>query len=533
MIALRTFAADSGPAAASTGFVSIAQPVGVRDGDLLLVGIAVPAANETVAPPDGWTQVAQTDPSRAISVAAFWKFAFNEPARWAFALSSSTQGRGGVLVYGGVDALAPIEVFAAAATAGSVNQKVAGISTSADGEELVALLGAAANQSFTPAAGWLPALARKDHDPAISFAAHRIQQPAAAAVAPFTSTLGGAADGASLIVALRPGVGQSTVDDVRRQLVANLPAGADEVYDLEAGGDYYYFFQSIAEVLKTLGTDMIDALRLEAVPRFSRLKLPSWESFFGLLTGKIARVGTIPQRQAQVLSAFRALFNSGASVPQVQAIMAPLLGYAVDASPQYVVVLEADRAALDAQNGWDFGAASMTDGTHVLLVRVEDDGLVSGGGCRLYLNFDATDLHLYTFTLAAPCGPSKTWSGADSRMSDSGHLQLFGAEFVGARVGGTWTLTIVKSGGAVINLTDAFIFVEGDKAGQQTAGAIFDWGVYFNPPGGGAADLAAVRAAVKKISPSHAVGNVIQSEAPYPDTDTGLHAAIPDECVPT
>lgn len=532
-IIFRAAAADSNPAGASS-FVSITQPVGILDGDLLIVGISVPAANVTVTPPDeSWTQIAQTDPARSVGVVAFWKFAINEPVRWVFSLSSSVAATGGMVAYGGVDGIQPVEAQAASTTSASASQSVPGISPSMDNEELVLLLGASTSGTYTPNAGFLKATAHTQAA-ASTFEAHRRPVISAGAIAASTVTFSSVANGAALAVVLSPSYGTLTIDDVFNRIVAAFPEGVRDVYDLTPGGDYYKYFRSMAHVLKIYGFDLIDLAQLEIVPFKSRYKLPDWERVFGLTASKVARHGTIPQRQAQVLSAFRAAAGQSSDFADVRAVLAPILGYFNAADIQ---VLESSKSALDVAHRYINPNTLIVPNATIKsdTVYVNDGGLVSRAGARLFFTFTIAETGAFSVTLTSPNGTAKTWNIPNLSRNPGDSQFLFAAELAEVPITGNWRFSLNNTSGAEIRVNWG-ILVEGIGPGQDTGGAIFEWAVYADPAhlgeDGKPADFQAARDALAKLAFSHTLVHLLQSLSPYPDVETGIHAAIPDECIP-
>ena len=127
-----------------SGFVGIAQPAGISDGDLLLVAIALSKAGVTITPPDeSWTRVYRTDQAQGVSIAVYWKTAMNEPARWVFALSEDADAEGLVVAYSGADGYEPVEAYAGKLTASAASpHNYPAISTSTGEEALVLFLAA-------------------------------------------------------------------------------------------------------------------------------------------------------------------------------------------------------------------------------------------------------------------------------------------------------------------------------------------------------------------------------------------------------
>jgi uncharacterized protein YmfQ (DUF2313 family) len=530
-IVLRASAADNNPAGAA-GFVSFARPSGVTNGDTIVVGIAIPGANVSVTPQSAdWTPIARTDPSLALGVAAFYKTALNEPTHWVFALSAPVGATGAALVYGGVDSFAAVEASAAGLTAASASHSVAAITASLPQEEEILFLGAAASGSYTPSGGFLT-VARKQQA-ASTLEAQRLQLQNAGPQPAFTEAFSSAAIGASLRIVLRPSFGSLTVDDVYRRLIAALPAGAEDVYDLTRAGDYYRFYSVIAAALKTYSYDQVDLLRREIVPQLSQYKLPDWERVFGIETSQIAQQGTVPERQAQIVAGWRAAAGQGSSIPVVQAVLGPLLGY--DASTP-VQVIEANRAALKTAHTYHTTTDVAVPGATItrITIPVTDGGTVAAMGAQLTLTFATPPTAFYFVTLTAPDGKAKLWPQSGWNTTT---VVLYGPELANAQIAGNWHLEISRASGAANTLlAGSSLFVEGIAPRQETAGAMFTWGVYADPAhvgeSGTPGNFDAAQAAIDHIAYAYTHGFLIVSLAPWPDVSTGANSAIPDRCLP-
>ena len=521
MIALRTQGLDDNPAAASP-FVAIPVPIGTRDGDLALVGLAIPGGTTVTPPDDTWELVATTDKAATVYVAVYLHRCLNELDRWVFALSGSVRAVGAAVVYAGVDPWTAVEAFARASSPSGVSHAVAAIATPEDGEELIAFLAADAVGTFTPATGWLSVQAKTQTG--ITGAAHRRQLTVAGAVAASVATLSLAAAGASIVVALRPGVGTLSLDEVRGRLIAGLPPGADRVYDLEEGGDPYKLFGAIAATAKPYGFDLVDLARREATPERSRYKLPDWERLFGLDTSRIALLGTVPQRQAQVLAAWREAAGASSTLDEVRAIIGVLLGYA---DPTALVIVEADRSAIRSAHTYAFAAAAIpAGGAYLQTVVVLDSGVVSRAGARLWVNITHPSVEDLKVEIDGPTGTLHTLAAFGALGSGAvvtKQFSFFVPSCAGELVDGTWRLIVSDQGaaGGTVNVGGANrsdIFVEG--IGRRTplslseglGSAVFHWGVVADPGLYGVAapaDFDAARAALQRIKQSHTVAVLI------------------------
>jgi hypothetical protein len=483
----------------------------------------------------------------------FWATVLNAPANWVFSLSSSVQSVGVVAVYANVDVFNPFDTSAINVSV-SAGQLPA-ITASLDGEELAAFVAAAGNGNFTPAANYQQASSKATATASISFQHKQLQ--AAGPQTTVSETFSGAGAGAAVIVAIAPSQGTTTYDDAYQRVFEALPPGIDSLLDFTPTGDFYKYFWVFGSVLK-LCFDLLDIARRELVPYLSRYKLPDWERLFGLRGTFVAQAGTIPQRQSQVLGAWRAAGGQGASIPTVQAILGPLLGYFPTTVPQ---IIEADPTALKLLHSYGFtGDVTIANGaTATITILVSDGGKVGDMGAQLEIAFSVSAF-TGTITLTGPDGTSVSWTGPAAGVSGWAQMPmrlyapgrktqqittaggkaaiiLVPSGFGGKQIQGGWTLSVTNNSGGSVTLFDGpVLFVEGIARGQDTGGAIFRWGVYADPThlgeNGTPANFAAARAAINVLAFSHTVGNLIQSLAPYPDVVSGVHAAICDECLP-
>lgn len=535
MISLVASGADSNPAGASA-FVGIPQPIGIANGDLVIVALALPATGVVVTPPSSdWTQLVATDTAQPMAMSVWWTTALNLSANLVFALSASCRATGACVAYRGVDSFTPIEASVATLTAAATAHAVGGITAQQASEEALLFLAAAASGTYTPTGGFIETVRKQQTGCTIEAQHQQLQN--AGALAAFAEAFSASAAGVSVIIILAPSAGTLTYDDTYARTFGALPKGIDNLLDFTAGaGDFYKYFWVIGSMLK-LGFDLVDLVAQEIVPFLSRYKLPDWERLFGLLQTLTAQRGTIPQRQAQVLGAWRAAAAKSASFPTVAATLGPLLGY-FPTTP--VQIIEADRSALTLAHSFDFCHGvdvTLSQGTTTTLtVDVNDGGKVSKMGAQLTLTFLTADTTMMVFTLTAPDGTSKTWAAG----AVNSPLWLTAPELAGAQIQGQWTLVITNNSSAIGSFNTLYsslqLFVEGIGPRQQTGGAIFEWGVFADPAhlgeNGTPPDFNASRVAVRKLSFSHSLPSLLQSLSPYPNTDSGIHAAIPDEAIP-
>jgi hypothetical protein len=532
VISLVAYGADNNNTGAASSFVGIPQPIGIANGDIVLVGIVVSVANVTITPPSSdWQLVTQTDPTQALSVSVWWTTALNLPTNLVFVLSASCQAEGALLAYRGTDPFLPVEAAATALTASSSNHTVPAITASQSSEEVALFIAGAFGGAYSPAANFIEVVPPANRQTNCALSAQHKGLQAAGVLAATTETFSAAAIGASAIVVLAPNAGTVSYDDAYRRIFDALPQGIDNVLDFTPGqGDFYWYFWVIGAVLKTYAFDLFDLARAEAIAFTSRFKLPDWERIFGLAQTATALLGTIPQRQAQVLGAWRFAAGQGSPASVVQAILGPILGYNPTTLAQ---VVECDRSMLRLLHTYGFGVdvSLPNSSTQTILIPVVDGGKVSRMGAQLELPFATPPPSGFTITLTAPDGNSASWSSPAAGWSTA--VKLYAPSLAGAVVRGSWTLSITNNSGSSNTLYGGpILFVEGIGPKQDTGGAIFHWGVYADPvhlgESGNPADFNAAQLAVQKLTFSHCVGNLIVALGAAP----GSANAIPGRFCP-
>lgn len=529
MISLRTYAVDNNGAlpGAPPVFCGIPVPVGVRDGDLLVVGMSISSGDAGIFPPsEDWRLLARTDTDDR-NVAVYYKRALNEPVRWVFEIAALVDVAGAAVVFSGVDAFDPKEATALAMSTVGVTHAIPGISTSVNGCELLVFLAADAMGTYSAIpSGYLAQVARTTADGAIQV----LRRPVVAAgqVSAATATFSAMASGAAVAVALRPSVTTVTVDEVRERIVGALPPGIEGWLDFTPGGDFYKFFQSIAEAFQVHGVGLYEILRAELSPGSSRYLLSAWEAIFGLETSRTTLRGLLPDRQAQVVASWRAVALDS-SKESVRAVIGPLLGYA---DPSQLLILEPTRAAVTALHELTVGSltnevvAAVPDSTSFTFL-VRDRGQVSTGGAMIAfegLNTDGTSLDSWLISLTAPDSTvvlDEVPLGTAAQVIASGDIVLRRPIQRGIDIYGDWTLTITwteASTGAGFDVAAINVLLEGigrDAWNYDGLGAaIYHWTVLAQPAYLGVthdADIQAAQDALTRLQQSHTIGGVALS----------------------
>ena len=120
----------------ATQIYTVNKPTGIVDGDFVLVqfGINNTAAGSFTTVPSGWVPLFTTNPywlTPSNTIAAFYKFASNEPSTWNFVYSAVAGAPGSAIVFAasGVDTTNPINVLSAMSTGGSATHIAPGVTT--------------------------------------------------------------------------------------------------------------------------------------------------------------------------------------------------------------------------------------------------------------------------------------------------------------------------------------------------------------------------------------------------------------------
>lgn len=507
-IAFRAAGTDDNPAGASP-FCAIPRPTGVQDGDFLVATVQVPGGTgTTITPPDGWDMASpgRVDLSTSLGMAVYTRFALNEPVRWVFALSASVQTTGAVAVYVNVDTFGAVDAAAALATSAAGAHDVPGVSSSQPHGVLVLALAGQLSGTWTAPTGYLQRAAKVQVNGATAILDRSLID--AGAIAATTAGFSVVTGGAAHLLVLRPSVASLSLAEVLERLVGALPGGVEDVYDLGPGGDYYKYFAVNALLLKQQGFDLHDLLRRERDPATAVLTLPDWERALGLTELRVARYGTVPQRQAAAVSKLR---EAGASSRnEIRAVVAPLLGYS---DPAQLEIVETSRSGLDAVNRSTLPAGAIpAAGDYLQTITVGDVAKVSAAGARLKLVLTIADLALITVVLTAPDARQKIWAaGSLGTGAAVGSTRiLYAPSMAGAQVGGDWTIQLANAGLAGTLDASSYLYVEGIGRSGATEGhgrGIYEWSVRVDPAlvggNGVAPDYEAVRAAIARIKPAH------------------------------
>lgn len=257
---------------------------------------------------------------------------------------------------------------------------------------------------------------------------------------------------------------------------------------------------ALAEEANADGFDRAEQLALEIRPATADESLPDWESALALDKSRLAVYGTKPQRRAQLISRLR---ESGTPTPGTIYAAAVAI-----AGPTAITVLEHSRATLDSINAGTFGNANVLAGTSGSVTCVlHDNAPASAAGLRFKYIITGGTQGAFYFTITSPDGVSKQWGS--EIQADSSECILFGEEFAGCQIGGTWTLDIDNSGGSDdVELSINSLMIDGiGRAGSGADGLgarIFEWSLAVNEAFVSSNyDRAALCALIGRWNPAH------------------------------
>lgn len=545
MVTFRSVATDDNPYGTSATQVKVSRPAGVVDGDFLIASIAVAdGSSSSITPPAGWVFVKRVDASTTVSLAVYYKFAIGEPAAgWAWGFTNAQPHTVVVRAYSGVDVFAPIDADNGASQIAASSQILPSLTVTTPGlmaveSTAISVAGATSiTLSVVPATGYTARATSVQSTLALEVTDSVLATNGVITNGAETYTFGGVYSPivAMHVMALRPSVGKSTLEQVRQAFKTAFPPGADDLYDWDnPDTDIYKLTVAAATILKYYGFDYADFLRSEFQPLTTVVKLADWESAYGVST---TAQSVTAVRQNAVIAKLRE--SGGSTRDNIRLAVEPNLGY-LGSNIGTLQIVECDRTALTALHTYSnaTGAAILAAGNTSQSVTVPDDGLVSIAGVKLTVTLTSTAVDNISFVLNGPGSgglpASVTWpAGALGKGSvTSQQFTLYDIVSSPAKnITGAWTLQIT-AGSANVTLVSWSLFVEGiglDSSGHDGLGsAIFDWGAYADPAKNINADFLAARNSINKISPAHTVGHLLLTISAIPDNSTTL----PGACYP-
>ncbi len=323
---------------------------------------------------------------------------------------------------------------------------------------------------------------------------------------------------------------------LKAELISGFPPGTQSMWDWQHPQGPGPFQEAAGQLLDKAGVQKIDQLRAELQPSTAREKLPEWESSLNLMGSKAAQVGSVRQRQRQIVSRLRE-FGAATTLDAIRAIVGPLLDYA---DPSQLVILEVDRDALRTANtylatGLLVPFTFAMSGTVYFNVPEDPAIATSPAGAQLDITINLADnISKVGVTLYAPDGTHYSIGVGDiGDAPATGTWRLYFPKFAGVPVGGIWKLVIGTISGTGY-VSAAGLFVEGlgrDSAGGDGRSAPkFQWAVVSDPALlGPDADLQAAAAAVQRINYATRIAHFASRSSGIGKLPAGQLAAIPDD----
>ena len=148
-----TLHGSSFAANATATTLTLPAPSGARAGDVEVMAIAARGAPRFTAP-SGWT-LARGDTNGNVMTQSVFTHVVgdSEPASYTWTLSSSQSAAGGIIAYGGVRTVTPVDAAGGQANASSTSVTAPSIVTSSPGTQLVGFFGIGAATTFTAPTG--------------------------------------------------------------------------------------------------------------------------------------------------------------------------------------------------------------------------------------------------------------------------------------------------------------------------------------------------------------------------------------------
>jgi hypothetical protein len=319
-------------------------------------------------------------------------------------------------------------------------------------------------------------------------------------------------------------VSPPTIADVKRWLLCLLPPGATEsLYSTADGdggtGDY---FGALAEGVKTYGTDLVETLRTNVDPNTVTDKLSDWEGANGTSATKISQYGSDAERQDQLVSRFRE--NGSSFLDNVRATVQSYFKYD---DPSLIQIIECDRSALSTAHtyGWTADVIPAL-GNYDKSVFVTDQTYVSDAGAVVWVNITIAAVEDLTIAIETPGGTPFTLAAGTlgTGAVTNQQYQFWVAGCAGEDINGNWRLIVSNAGAGAgtVNVnagagrrTDMFVEGIGRVVFSDVQGlgnSQFLYAVVFDPSLSATStpDLAACRAALRRITPGHCQGFVVQ-----------------------
>jgi large repetitive protein len=205
-VGLRSSSYASTGASAATS-ISANKPGGIVVGDVILAGVAIAGGSGvTVTPPTGWTAVTTATNSTSVRTAVFWKaVTASEPTSYMFTLSVGAKAAVAVSAYVGADPVTPVDSAATSTNGSSTSQVAPSVTPTGNYRQLVEWFGVANATTFTPPSGLVERVDLATSGTAsVSLEVAEKALTGATATGALTASTGVAAEGAHVVLALRP-----------------------------------------------------------------------------------------------------------------------------------------------------------------------------------------------------------------------------------------------------------------------------------------------------------------------------------------
>lgn len=308
------------------------------------------------------------------------------------------------------------------------------------------------------------------------------------------------------------------------------PPGFTRWADFEPGSDFDLFVQALSAELLADGYNLLDTLSAEVNPATASQKLSDWEGVMGLGQTRTTLVGTVSQRQGQLVAASRS--RGTPSIVLLQAILGPVLGYV---NPSQLQILQHPRASVTALGVWigtPVSVAIPPNASVSVTFLVKDAGACSQGGAKATFNITHPAVDKLTLGLEGPAPDNFSVNFSAGGIAQGGWTNDVGAaggvgsnktytvgmqSFAGHSINGVWTLSVGDLSGNGGTLAVPSLFVEGfgryvwnaslpapDRFAEGLGALVHEFVVLVDPTlAGSAPDYPTVRSLLARATPAH------------------------------
>jgi hypothetical protein len=134
--------------------LTLPTPAGLLGGDVLVAQVVVRGATTVVTPPSGWTLIRRDQTSSSMAAALYVHVAaLPEPAGFTWTFGSAQQASGGIVAYGGVDNVTPVDAHSGKYNDSTGVVTALGVTTTVASDQLLFFASVTTLTTITPPTG--------------------------------------------------------------------------------------------------------------------------------------------------------------------------------------------------------------------------------------------------------------------------------------------------------------------------------------------------------------------------------------------